>query len=76
LEPALRKAYWLWFGFKLAVKGSKEQVAVEAKKDAVQSGEIKQSLKIHGRVEHPSGAAPPGTPHARATALLRREKLK
>ena len=22
---------------------------------------------IHGRVEHPSGAAPPGTPHARAT---------
>ena len=22
---------------------------------------------IHGRVEHPSGAAPPGTPHSRAT---------
>jgi len=24
---------------------------------------------IHGRVEHPSGAAPPGTPHARATLM-------
>jgi hypothetical protein len=30
--------------------------------------------RIQGRVEHPSGAAPPGTPHARATLEQMRQR--